>query len=95
VRGVGEREYSTDTGYHGSFEIYGPAVSLGSDSGLRFLAFYDQAWLRDRGGESVSLSGAGIGVRAKLAPYIDLRIDQGWRLDEAGSTTHVGLRAEF
>ena len=95
VRGVGEREYSADMGWQNSFEIYGPAVSFGSDAGIRFLVFYDQAWLRNRGGGSDSLSGAGIGIRAKLSERIDLRVDQGWRLDDAGSSTHLGLRAEF
>ena len=96
VRGVGEREYFADTGWQGSFEMFTPAVSLGSDSGIRFLAFYDQAWLRNRGEDrSDSLSGAGVGMRVKISEYLDLRLDQGWRLDADGSRTHLGLRTEF
>lgn len=95
VRGVGEREYFADVGWNGSFEIYSPAVSLGSGSGIRFLMFYDQAWLRNRGEGSDSLSGAGMGVRVKVSDVMDLRLDQGWRLDDNGSETHLGLRMEF
>jgi len=95
VRGVGEREYFADSGWQGSFEIYSPAVSLGSGSGIRFLMFYDQAWLRNRGEDSDSLSGAGMGLRVKLSEVLDLRLDQGWRLDDEGSETHLGLRTEF
>ncbi len=95
VRGVDEREYFADMGWQSNFEIYSPAVSLGSDSGIRLLVFYDQAWLWNRGDRSDSLSGAGIGVRAKLSEYLDLRLDHGWRLDDGGSRTHLGLRTEF
>ncbi len=95
VRGVDEREYFADMGWQSSFEIYSPAVSLGSDSGIRLLVFYDQAWLRNRGDSSDSLTGAGIGIRAKLTEHLDLRLDQGWRLDDEGSRTHLGLRTDF
>lgn len=95
VRGVDEREYFADMGWQSSFEIYSPAVSIGSDSGIRLLVFYDQAWLRNTGDRSDSISGAGIGIRAKLTEHLDLRLDQGWRLDDEGSRTHLGLRTEF
>jgi hemolysin activation/secretion protein len=95
VRGVEEREYFADMGWQSSFEIYSPAVSFGSDSGIRFLVFYDQAWLRYRGDSSDSLSGTGIGIRAKLTEHLDLRLDQGWRLDDKGCMTHLGLRTDF
>ncbi|MGJ8633053.1 MAG: ShlB/FhaC/HecB family hemolysin secretion/activation protein [Luteolibacter sp.] len=95
VRGVDEREFFADMGWQSSFEIYSPAISVGSGSGLRFLVFYDQAWLRNRGESSDSLSGAGIGIRARLTEYLDLRVDHGWRLDDEGSRTHVGLKTTF
>jgi hemolysin activation/secretion protein len=95
VRGVEEREYFADIGWQSSFEIYSPAISLGSDSGIRFLVFYDQAWLRNTGDRSNTISGSGIGIRAKLSEHLDLRLDHGWRLDEEGAMTHLGLRNEF
>ncbi|MFM2197879.1 MAG: hypothetical protein RLZZ505_1311 [Verrucomicrobiota bacterium] len=95
VRGVDEREYFADMGWQSSLEIYSPAFSPGSDSGIRFLLFYDQAWLRNTGDRSGWLSGGGIGLRAKLSEYLDLRLDHGWRLDDRGSRTHLGLRTEF
>ena len=95
MRGVGEREYFADTGWQGSFEICSPVVSVGSGSGFRVLVFYDSAWVRNRGGGSDSLSGAGVGMRMKLSDHLDLRLDQGWRLDDDGARTHLGLRTEF
>jgi hemolysin activation/secretion protein len=95
VRGVEEREFFADIGWQSSFEIYSPAISLGSDSGIRVLVFYDQAWLRNTGDSSNTISGGGMGIRAKLSEHLDLRLDHGWRLDEKGAMTHLGLRTEF
>lgn len=95
VRGVDEREFTADVGWQSSFEVYAPTISVVAGSGLRFLFFYDQAWLRNRGGSANYLSGAGIGLRAKISGSTDLRLDHGWRLDEGGARLHLGIRTEF
>ena len=95
VRGVDEREFFADTGWQSSFEVYTPAISVAGHSGIRFLVFYDRAWLRNRGGDSTSLSGAGVGVRAKITDSVDVRLDHGWRLDESGSRVHLGIHTNF
>jgi hemolysin activation/secretion protein len=51
--------------------------------------------LSNRGENTYSLSGAGIGVRIKMADFLDLRADQGWRLDEDGMETHIGLQFTY
>lgn len=95
VRGADEREFTADIGWQSSFEVYSPAISVIANTGIRFLVFYDQAWLRNRGGASDSLSGAGLGIRAKITDGVDLRLDHGWRLDDDGSRIHLGLRTTF
>ena len=95
VRGVDEREFFADSGWQSSLEAYSPAISVAGNSGVRFLIFYDQAWLRNRGGDSVSLSGVGIGMRAKIANSVDVRLDHGWRLDDSGSRVHLGIHTSF
>ncbi|MGJ8642935.1 MAG: ShlB/FhaC/HecB family hemolysin secretion/activation protein [Luteolibacter sp.] len=95
VRGVNERDFAADIGWQSSFEVYSPAITVAGNSGIRFLVFYDQAWVRNRGGSSDSLSGAGLGMRAKISDSTDLRLDQGWRLDDEGAMTHVGIRTSF
>lgn len=95
VRGLNEREFSADTGWQSSLEIYTPAISVVANTGIRFLVFYDHGWLRNRGGTSDSLSGAGVGLRAKITDSVDLRLDHGWRLDDEGARTHFGFRTTF
>lgn len=95
VRGVNERDFAADIGWQSSFEVYSPAITVVANSGIRFLVFYDQAWLRNRGGSSDSLSGAGLGIRAKISDSLDLRLDHGWRLDDDGAATHVGFHTSF
>ncbi|MEP2777104.1 MAG: ShlB/FhaC/HecB family hemolysin secretion/activation protein [Luteolibacter sp.] len=95
VRGVAEREFLADEGWHGSIEVLAPEISIAGDFRMRFLGFYDHAWLKNRNRDSQSLSGAGFGARAKLTDHVDLRIDHGWRLDESGSRTHLGVLFAF
>jgi hemolysin activation/secretion protein len=95
VRGVEEREYFADNGWQSSLELYGPQIAVGGIYQVRLLGFFDQAWLKSRGEASDWISGAGFGVRMKLTDHADLRADQGWRLDEPGSQTHVGLMLTF
>lgn len=95
VRGVTEREYYADNGWQTSLELYAPAITFKELYQIRFLGFYDQAYLRNIGENSSWLSSAGMGVRAKMSERADLRIDYGWRLDDSGSQLHVGLQITF
>jgi hemolysin activation/secretion protein len=62
---------------------------------FRILAFLDHAGLENRGGNSASLTGAGLGLRLRIADRIDLRFDQGWRLDDDENRSHFGLNVSF
>ena len=95
VRGIAEREYYADNGWQSSLELYTPALTIRNFYQMRMLAFYDQAMLSNRGENSYALSGAGIGVRIKMSDVLDLRADQGWRLDEDGMETHIGLQFTY
>jgi hemolysin activation/secretion protein len=95
VRGVPERDFYADDGWEASLEIYTPAIVLKNLMQMRFLAFQDQGTLKDRGEDSTWVAGAGVGVRLSLTDHLDLRLDQGWRLDDHGSQTHFGLVVSF
>ena len=95
VRGVAEREYFADGGSQSSLELYTPEFTWANRYQVRVLGFYDQAWLKSRGANADFLAGAGVGVRLKLMEHADLRADHGWRLDDHGSQTHVGLQISF
>ena len=95
VRGVAEREYSADGGWQGSIELLSPLLSPVKGCDFRVLTFFDTAGLENRGADGSSLSGAGIGLRMKLADRIDIRFDHGWRLDEAENRSHFGLNVSF
>lgn len=95
VRGIAEREYYADNGWQTSLELYSPALTIRNFYQTRLLAFYDQAMLGNRGESASSLAGAGIGVRIKISDFFDLRADQGWRLDESGMETHIGLQFAY
>ncbi|WP_193214528.1 ShlB/FhaC/HecB family hemolysin secretion/activation protein [Luteolibacter marinus] len=95
VRGAGEREYFADNGWQGSLELYSPLIEAGEAASFRVLTFFDYAALDDRGGPSSSLSGAGLGLRMKLAGRADLRFDHGWRLDEEENRSHLGVSFTF
>jgi len=95
VRGTAEREFAADNGWQGSLELLTPLISPLKGCDFRFLAFFDHAALDYRGGPSSSLSGTGLGLRMKLADRIDLRLDHGWRIDEAENRSHFGLNVTF
>lgn len=94
VRGVDEREYLGDKGWNASLELLTPLWQPFEGCRLRGLAFLDHAGLSQRSG-SESLSGTGVGLRMQLAGHLDLRLDQGWRLDGGGSRTHLGVNLRY
>lgn len=95
VRGTAEREFSADCGWNLSFEVLSPLISPLKGCKLRVLSFLDHAALDQRGGPESSLSGTGLGLRMRLVDHIDLRVDHGWRLDEAENRTHFGVNMSF
>lgn len=95
VRGVSERLVLADTGWHGSFELLSPRIRPLKGLDLRLLAFFDYAWLKDRGGPSQSLAGTGLGLRMRVAENVDIRLDHGWRVDHRGDRSHVGLVVSY
>lgn len=95
VRGVSEREYIADQGWHTSLEVFTPAWRPVNACQVRFLGFLDHAALGNRGGNSTSLTGTGVGLRLMFGRWVDLRLDHGWRLDEPGEQTHLGFRFTY
>ncbi len=95
VRGTAEREFAADCGWNASFELVSPLISPVKGCDFRLLGFFDHAALDQRGGPESSLSGTGLGLRMKLVDSIDLRLDHGWRLDEAENRTHFGVNVSF
>ena len=95
VRGTAEREFAADCGWNSSVELLSPLLSPVKGCDLRVLGFFDYAALDQRGGPESSLSGTGVGLRMKLLQYMDLRLDHGWRLDEAENRTHFGVNVSF
>ncbi len=95
VRGLPDREYYADDGWQASLEIYTPAIVLKNLCQMRFLAFNDQATVRNRGESANWVAGAGIGMRLSVGDSVDFRLDQGWRLDDHGSQTYFGLQVAF
>ena len=53
------------------------------------------AALNMRDGPSSSLSSTGIGLRMRLMESIDIRLDQGWRIDFAEHACHAGINLTF
>jgi hemolysin activation/secretion protein len=86
VRGYPQASYLGDTGYVLSAELrWSP---LEDPEVLQFAAFIDQGGVTRRNalpGEigSVSLTGAGIGLRSNLSPETSLRLDLGFPLSSA------------
>lgn len=95
VRGTAEREFSADCGWNLSLELLSPLISPVKGCHFRMLGFFDHAALDQRGGPQSSLSGTGLGLRMRLVDHIDLRLDHGWRLDEAENRTHFGVNVSF
>jgi hemolysin activation/secretion protein len=95
VRGVGERQYSADSGWQASLELHSPLITAGSGCAFRVLGFFDHAALDMRDGPSSSLSSTGIGLRMRLMESIDIRLDQGWRIDFAEHACHAGVSLTF
>jgi hemolysin activation/secretion protein len=95
VRGVGERQYSADSGWQASLELQSPLITAGEGCAFRVLGFFDHAALEMRDGPSSSLSSTGIGLRMRLMESIDIRLDQGWRIDFAEHACHAGINLTF
>ena len=95
VRGTAEREFAADCGWNASLELVSPLISPVKGCDFRLLGFFDHAGLDQRGGPESSLSGTGLGLRMRLVDHIDLRVDHGWRLDEAENRTHFGVNLSF
>jgi hemolysin activation/secretion protein len=95
VRGASEREFFADNGWRTSFEAYTPSWSPVDQCQMRFLGFFDYAWLKNRGRSSNSLNSVGFGVRLMLNDRFDLRADHGWRLDDSENKSHLGLGLTF
>ncbi|WP_431856961.1 ShlB/FhaC/HecB family hemolysin secretion/activation protein [Azospirillum sp.] len=107
VRGYDERVVNGDQGVLISNELRSPEFGvLGQEDAAQVLAFWDYgaAWNRNAGNgvpRSARLSGAGVGLRYALAPYLSLRFDYGWALtkapgeDKRGTRPHIGLTAAF
>ena len=95
VRGVTEREYFADDGWQTSLELYAPAITIQEQYQMRFLIFHDQATLKNIGEDSTWISSAGVGVRVQMTDKVDLRLDQGWQLDDDASQFHIGLQMTY
>jgi hemolysin activation/secretion protein len=95
VRGVGERQYSADSGWQVSLELQSPLITAGKGCAFRVLGFFDHAALNMHDGPSSSLSSTGIGLRMRLMESIDIRLDQGWRIDFAEHACHAGINLTF
>jgi hypothetical protein len=95
VRGVSEREVLADNGWHGSFEVLSPRIRAFKVLDLRLLAFLDHAWLENRGGMSESLTGTGLGLRMRITDHVDIRFDHGWRVDDRGDRSHLGVVVSY
>jgi hemolysin activation/secretion protein len=95
VRGAAERGFSADSGWQASVELHTPVIAPADGCAFRLLGFLDHAALEPRGGSSSSLSGAGLGLRLKVAERFDLRFDHGWRLDDSEQASHVGVNLTF
>ena len=95
LRGASEREFFADNGWQMSFEAYTPNWSPLDSCQMRFLGFVDHAWLQNRGRSSHTYLSTGFGVRMMLNERVDLRADQGWRLDASENQGHVGLTVTF
>ncbi|MCH7227690.1 BamA/TamA family outer membrane protein [Verrucomicrobiaceae bacterium E54] len=95
VRGIGEREFIADGGVQGSFEVVSPEWRGGDQVRVRGVGFFDHAWLRNDGGATTSVSGAGVGIRMRVSEYVDLWADHGWWLDGRGSRTHFGVTMRY
>ena len=81
--------------WQASFELHSPLISPVKGCAFRVLTFFDHAGLDGRGGTSSSLSGAGLGLRMRVAERFDLRLDHGWRLDEGENRSHFGVNMTF
>ncbi|MEP4079204.1 ShlB/FhaC/HecB family hemolysin secretion/activation protein [Haloferula sp.] len=95
VRGASEREFFADNGWQASFEAYTPSWMPVDNCQMRFLGFFDCAWIKNRGRSSRSLSSTGLGIRMNVTEHFNLRADHGWRLDDSENQSHVGFTVTF
>ena len=95
VRGASEREVSADAGWQATLEVHSPLIVPIDGGGFRILAFLDHAGVENRGGTSSSLTGAGLGLRLRIAEQVDLRLDHGWRIDDDENRCHFGFNVSF
>lgn len=111
VRGMIEREVSSDTGYRGTFELYSPDVGGAFTSGLklRFLTFLDYGRVRQNFTDVAActptkcqgVTSFGIGARALFPRNVSLRLDWGHMIDGGSDSgrhdhrIHFGLAVGF
>ncbi len=110
VRGYREYEASGDNAVRASVELGSPPIPVLSFENvrrsLRFVAFYDLAYLRTRGAapgqvDHYDLAGTGVGLRLALSDYVRFRYDAAWTLQpgpfspEGTFFGHFSLEAVF
>jgi hemolysin activation/secretion protein len=110
VRGYREYEASGDNAFRASVELGSPPIPALSFENvrrsLRFVAFYDLAYLRTRGAapgqvDHYDLAGTGVGLRLALSDYVRFRYDAAWTLQPGPFTPegtffgHFSLEAVF
>ncbi|WP_338686161.1 ShlB/FhaC/HecB family hemolysin secretion/activation protein [Haloferula helveola] len=95
VRGVAEREFFADNGWQASVELVTPEWAPVDWLRVRGVGFFDHAWLENRKGSAVSISGTGLGLRVRLSDYVDFRADHGWWVDGRGGRTHFGVTMRY
>lgn len=112
VRGYEESEISGDEGFLFSTELRAPAFSLGQPLGFTkandqmvLLTFWDYAATNDHaplaGSDDQEISGAGVGFRYAVSPYVSFRFDYGAQLLDSGfnnrhnSKGHFGLTVSY
>ncbi len=92
VRGFTEREVSNDRGLSVNLESYTPNLCARDGWNCRLLAFYDAAHLSRNKAladelERSTIASAGVGARFVLSTYVNLQLDYGHVLRDAGATT--------
>lgn len=102
IRGYEERDFLADHGYALSAELRAPTIdfSVGElPAGVQFLGFVDHGtgWRSKSGNRSgrESFHAVGVGLRAQLGSYFNLRTDVAAPLEGGGVRAHIGATVSF
>lgn len=102
IRGYEERDYLADHGYAVSAELRAPTIdfSVGEiPAGVQFLGFVDHGtgWRSESGNQPSreSFHALGVGFRAQLGSYFNLRTDIAAPLEGGGVRAHIGATVSF